>query len=257
MRLAHFITHKDSSIKMAVFALILTMVCLLSSQAGEAQISVSDSVIHFQAGTRPIVNVAVRNSSDSALFVSTVLERSADPGMADSKMVLDDSILVSPKKFSVPAKGERTVRLLLKKPLMETEQLFTLTFAPQEKEFDEDESQKIQVKGRGINLRILSGMAALVFVDPARPNPDLKWTREPGKVVFKNDGNQHVRILFAKACRKDTEGAEECVPSEAKRVYSGKTHEVALADDATLTFSRKNGASGDLEAIEIPPLSAK
>ena len=232
--------------------LIICLLLFMGASPLWAQISLNDSVLHLKFGSRPVVNVAVRNASDQVMYVQAASELIIDPSDPDSKGAPDDQLILSPKKFSVPAKGERTVRVLMKKIPEDVEKVYRLTFAPQDQGFDAEVQGK-SVGGKALAVKVLTGMGALLFVDPVNPKPDLHWERKSGKVVFSNTGTQHVRVMFAKACIGDKEA--DCKALEARRIYPGMTYEWAVDDRAKVTFYRKNGASGETTEVVLEPLT--
>ena len=220
-----------------------------------AQITVSDVIVHMQAGKRPIKNIAVRNSADEVLFVTVSATRLLDPSEQNSPEVPADDLLVSPRKFSIPAKGERTVRLVMKKLPEDMEHVYTVSFAPTDRAFDDAATVRKDLEGRNIAIRVLTGMGILLFVDPRHPRSDFSWERQSGKVIFRNTGNQHVRLLFGEGCPVDNQD-QKCLPLPGRRIYGGKTIEVPVADELLVKYSFRRGVSGDYEDIKLEPLTA-
>ncbi len=227
---------------------------LAGTTSALAQISLSDTILHLKTGTRPIINLVVRNSSSEILYISSVAEVVLEPGNPKSTSVIDEDLLVSPKKFSVAGNGERTVRILLKKQPAEIEKLYRLSFIPQDQAFEGAGETKI-FKNRKISVKVLSGMGALLFVDALRPNPQLSWTREKGAIVFHNSGNQHVRLMFGKQCMPGAD-PENCKGIDAKRVYAAQTVRIEVDDQSTVTFFRRDNLDGTGKEITIAPLGS-
>ena len=233
-------------------ALVLMMAMIHCPPAALGQVSVSDTIVHFASGKKPTINVAVRNSAPDAVYVTAGALLLVDPSVDQTKTAPADNLLVSPKKFSIPGRGERTVRLLLRKRAPEKEQVYRVSFSPQERKFEEGEEER-QKEG-GIRLRILTGMGMLVFVDPAKPQSDLRWERKDGKIVFSNLGNVHVRLVDGKSCSEDK---KDCIDLPSRRVYGGQTVEMPAPDNTILTFVSREGPSGDFRSLEVPALVNK
>jgi P pilus assembly chaperone PapD len=178
--------------------------------------------------------------------------RSSTQVVEDNKQVSTEDLIFSPKRFAIDPKGERTVRLLLKKPPSDKERVYRVVFRPSDRGFGttlEGESQ-----GRKTVLKVLTGMGILVYVDPRAPKEDFSWEREGGKVVFQNDGNIHVRLFKLRHCPTANEKDEEgCVQIPPRRVYGGKTHEIDVPPDRFVLFVKRVGASGEWESQIIPP----
>jgi len=231
-----------------IASFLLFLLAVLPQQVG-AQISVSTVLVHFDARERPVHNIAVTNASGSPLYVTVSIEKIEQPGEEGSPASPSEDILISPKRFSVPGKSSRTVRLLLRKRPEELEQVYRVVFSPEERGFGESELN-FETQGKGAILRILTGMGVLVFVDPPNAKSELSWSRDGGTIRFKNEGNLHTRLINGKACIGES---DECQDLRARRVYGGREYEVRVPADATVTYTIREGTSGDYQTITIPP----
>jgi len=241
-----FLTKHEQSY-MKFFKVILILSCILVPRA-EAQISVNDVIVQFKAGERPVQNIVVKNSSPDVFYVTATCEELTEPSEDKSPLVATEDILISPKKFSIDGNSERVIRMLHRKPADDKERVYRVAFVPQEKEFGEAIVR--QDRDRRTMLRVITGMGILVFVDPAKPLSDLKWTRDGDTIKFYNAGNQHVRLSDGKAC--DSEGVG-CTDIPTRRVYGGKEYVVSAPKTKTLYFTRRDGPSGDFKSIVIAP----
>lgn len=233
---------------------VLGIACFLlaagAARCASAQITVNDVILSFKAGERPLQNVIVSNSSDDVFSVSVTVERYIAPYDPQRGFEPSTDLLASPKQFSIEGKGQRTVRLLLKKQPPEQEAVYRVSFTPKAGSLDQE--PKDLVGNRKAMLRIITGMGVLVFVDPQAPHPDLKWRREGDKLIFHNDGNVHVRVTDGRACNSD---GTDCEDLPSKRVYGGMTFEVPVSNKKVVTYTKRDGASGPFEKIEIAPAS--
>ena len=212
-----------------------------------AQISVGESILHFKAGQRTVQNVTVRNGSEDVMYVTVSSDLIMNPQITEPQSQPAKELYVSPKKFSVPPNGERTVRVVLAQVPKENEQVYRITFAPEDRGFGDEVEHTSE--GRKAVLRVLTGMGILVFADPLNPKPDLVWERLPGKLIFENKGNVHVKLALGKAC-KVLDSA--CRDLPAKRIYGGSRYEYDVDDSERIVFEKKEGATGNPSELVIP-----
>jgi len=229
-------------------ASLLTLIIIICfAQSAAAQISVSSVMVHFKFGERPVQNLVVKNSSPDVLYVTVSVEELLEPFSEQSPRAPTESLIISPKRFSIDGANERVIRMLNKLPPGDKERVFRVAFVPQDRGFAESVERSTQ--GRQTVLKVLTGMGVLVFVDPAAPKGLLKWERAGGRLRFWNEGNRHVRVMEGKAC--GTDGAN-CTPLASRRVYAGREHVVEVPDDKTVTYTRREGPSGEYETLVIP-----
>jgi len=245
----HLLLPRNPTLKNGLWGLLCVILTgSLFAAPASAQISVNDVIINFKAGERPVENLIVKNSSPEVFYVTASCDEIVEPSQDQSAIKPTDDVIVSPKRFSIDGENERVVRLLRKKAPDDRERVYRVTFVPQEKNFAE-EQQHVEA-GRKTKLRVLTGMGLLVFVDPKNAKADLKWERRNDEILFKNDGNLHVRLLEGKACDSEGVGCEE-LPS--RRVYGGRDFIVKVNPKKTVYFNRRDGASGDFKSLVIPP----
>jgi len=215
-----------------------------------AQISVSSVLVHFQSTERPVHNITVSNSATAPLYVTVNVEQVLEPGVEGGKAEESEDILVSPRRFSVPGSGQRTVRLLLRnRPGPEDqERVYRVIFSPEERGFGESDIGTEKLR-QGTIIRVLTGMGVLVFVDPPNASSKLSWEREGSKITFTNNGNLHVRLLNGKACVAE----DKCEDLRVRRVYGGREYQVTVPENATVTYNLREGTSGEYQTISIPP----
>ena len=178
------------------FLFVLAVAVLFQTASAFAQISVDKVILTFSETDQPVKNILVRNAASDAMFVVVTATKVLNAGLPDESIVPTDEILVAPKRFSVPGRGERTVRLLLRQKSGELEQPYRLSFIPEARDLTDEE--KAAANGKS-TLRVLTGVGILVFAQPRQPTPKLVWDREPNKLTFRNEGN--VNILVDKITR--------------------------------------------------------
>lgn len=214
-----------------------------------AQVTVSTVIMTFQAKGRPVQNVMVGNSADGPVYVSASVEKVLDPATGGRNSEPSDNILVSPKAFSIEPRGNRAVRLLIRKPPTTGEEVYRVVFTPQDREFGTE--IKKTVGGRTASIRVLTGMGVLAFVEPPNPKGNLEWERRDDLITFTNSGNVHVELGEGTACKGDS-----CSSVKRKRVYAGTTYEVPVPGDTTVSFVARTGSAGVYENFVIEPLRA-
>lgn len=215
-----------------------------------AQISVNNVIAHFKYGQRPVQNVTVGNAADTVTYVTVNVKVAPDPSKDRGNLVETNDLLVSPKNFSVEPNGQRTVRLLLKTPVTDKEQLFEVSFVPQDRGFGKEVVQEIE--GRRTMLRVLTGMGMLVFVDPKDPKADLKWERNSSSITFFNKGNIHIYLGDGRSCANKDE--TDCPILPSTRLFAGQQFEVKVPGDRVVTYLINEGASGEYKKITIDPV---
>ncbi len=221
--------------------------CVLVPRLAVAQISLSDVIVHFKAGERPIRNVTVRNQSEDPIFVTVEADQVFDPGADKPDRKPTEKLLVAPRMFSIDANGERTVRVLLKQPSKETEEIYRVKFLPQLRDFDvEKDSRRVQKT----MIKVLTGMGVLIFSDPAKPVSKLTWERKGNTITFTNEGNRNIRISEGEVC----DGSGTCTPIPGRRIYAGYSFEVDAPSDRVVKYLKQDGYDGNIEIITVDPV---
>ena len=230
-----------------IFSILVCLQAVVFPCTAKAQISVDNVIVHLALGSRPVHNVIVNNSSEQTAYVQVEVKEIPHPAENAGETIATDALLASPKAFSIEAKGQRTVRLLLKTPPQEQERVFRVGFVPQDRGFGE-EFESVS-SGRKTLIRVLTGMGILVFADPIKPRADLKWERSGENLIFKNDGTIHVYLGDLKSC--STPNLCEKLPS--KRLYAGETYKISIPKENTVSLLRQEGPSGEYQKLTIDP----
>ncbi len=238
---------RNTFLNLAGFLVVGLLMAL--PENGFTQVTVDYAILHFKFGQRPVQNVVVGNSSDRVIYVTATVEEVLDPEAGGNKSQPTDTLLASPKTFSVEANGQRTVRLLLRQIPADKEKVYRVIFSPQDRGFGQEVRQDIG--GRVAVIRVLSGMGVLLFADPVNPHTALSWVRTADSIVFKNDGNVHVQLAEGKSCAPDNNG--DCTTLDAKRIYGGSSYEIKVPENRRVTYLRRDGVSGEYQALTIEP----
>lgn len=226
--------------------LAITTFCFVG--VSEAQVTVSGVFFSIDFGKRPLRNVTVGNASEAPLYVSVVVEEIANPWEKEFTSTPSADLIASPKNFSIPTKGERQVRLLLRSAMSDKERVFRVAFSPTDNGFGQEVTSS--AGGRKAMIKVMTGVGILVFVDPVNPVSKVSWVRTDKQITFTNIGNRHAHLTNGKACNKD--GAE-CTSLAARRLYGGREFVVDVPESKVVTYLKREGVSGDFEQIEIAP----
>lgn len=190
----------------------------------EAQIFADKSIFYWSEASPPVRNLALRNSADQPLMVEVKIVEVLNPGTPEEKLEPSEDVLASPKRFSVPAKGERTVRLLRRGAHGQNERVFRISFVPKASDdATENAGKSVPIPGTSGVLKVLTGVGILVFSQPAVEDAHLVVERRENSVLLRNEGNVNIAILKLRRCVKPDEGCEEVIP---KRLYPGNSFEV-------------------------------
>jgi P pilus assembly chaperone PapD len=243
----------------------LIIIALGMCQRSEAQVGVSNILFNFKASERPIQNVVVTNSATSPVYVSVAVEEIVDPRTNPLTVTPSEDVLVSPKNFSIEARGQRTVRLLVRKPSTDVERAYRVYFIPQDRG-DSAEGYEHTVAGRTAVIKVATGMGILVFVEPKVPQPSLQWVRTSTGIDFVNNGNIQVYLGDGNSCPPGVEpppissreqSAQDnhrgCVALPSKRIYAGTSFSAQLSPDRAAVWLKKIGGGGEYEKLIIPP----
>ncbi|NMC63581.1 MAG: molecular chaperone [SAR324 cluster bacterium] len=242
------------------YSLIIVIVSTLLPFASFAQVSIASAIVAFQSGGKPFLDVGVSNSSEKPIYAVSELVRIKDPANKDSEVEETDDILVSPKRISIGPKSSRTVRLLLRKGLSDEERVYRLVFNPQDKLPEPDGTAETEAQRKQAVLRVVTTVGMLAFVEPKVLNVDFNWTFEGSKVIFKNNGNIHMRLYAPLLCPDDQKGkgseveVEKCKKIDSFRVYPGHSREVEIEPGYFLRFQKRIGEEKEvaIEEISIP-----
>lgn len=248
---------------------LFLIAAIMLAEAASAQVNVNNVIFTFAAGARPVQNILVTNSSANPVYVSVSTEAMIDYTSDPIKTAPTEDIVVSPRKFSIEGKGQRTVRILLKKAPGDIERGYRVYFVPQEGEFD-TQTVTSSDKGRIAVIKVATGVGVLVFADPIERKVKFETARDSTGITFTNAGNIQVYLGDGKACPTEvpfpaigattTETEKDvgrCTDVPSQRVYPGKAFRVSVAPTNAVRFLSRVGSAGDYEPLIVPAFATK
>lgn len=221
-----------------------------------AQLIVTDVIYTFRAAEKPVHNVKVKNSGKEAIYVSVEVNQVTRAGFPDEQRIQSKDLIASPHRFSLAPDADRTVRLLLRKPLVDTEAVYRVRFVPQARPFELEEARGA-VKQMG--LRVLTGIGMLIFVEPKKPQAGLQWERTGAAIHFKNTGNVNIYLADPRACsdmslsspKTGLQGVECEKLRTFGRLYPENERTIKVPAGKTVVISKRVGEVQ--EEVIIPP----
>lgn len=223
------------------FILFLTILPCLN-QPVAAQITVNQAVFHFRPGAKPYQNVQVVNHSNEVLHVNVEATEMINPGATDEQRVPSEDLIISPRRFSIEAKGSRTVRILIARSPSDKESVFRARLLPQSKKPGGAEKKLGRVSTR---IKVLTGAGILLFQHPLESIAKLDWERSRTDVVFTNSGNRNVLLYDGESCI-----GSKCQAITAMRLHPGNVWSVKAGPRTTLKFKKEVGDSTEDLIIE-------
>lgn len=228
---------------------ILSLSAAILPRCVMAQVSVDRVIVSFAAADRPVQNVIVNNGATEPLLISISVNEVENPGRPDERRVPTEDLIVSPKRFSIEAGGQRTVRLLMKRAPTDTERVYRAKLEPQANELNEsDPKNSSDTKTK---LKVLFSVGMLLFAEPRDPKPMLTWDRRSsGGLSINNTGNVNILLEEGQSCERPD---ESCTPlrTAAQRVYPGQSWEVSVPSGRFISFRKK--VKEQFETLVIPP----
>jgi P pilus assembly chaperone PapD len=152
-------------------------------------------------------------------------------------------LIVSPRRFSIQGKGQRTIRVLLKKPLGQDEQVYRVKLTPKFQGFPGENQSSAEKKTQ---LRIITTVGLLILADPLEAKPELVWERKGDNIIIKNQGNSNIYLDQGESCSS----AGACKPLPANRLYAGNTWTVTAPEGQKVSFQSKSSTGYEKIAIE-------
>ncbi|SED86535.1 pilus assembly protein [Pseudomonas coleopterorum] len=201
--------------------LLLTLLAVLAPCVHAAPELNIGSMYEYLEGTRSTALKRIYNSGDGTAFVKvTVAELvyGADGKVQEVSMdglpTEQRTLIASPARLIVPAKGMQQVRLLFRGERTQ-ERYFRLRFIPvlpdKQDSFGltaEETRQYGESLKAGVN--ILAGYGAVVFVKPTQTRYDSDVVQEPGRFAIPNRGNATVVLDHFNDC--DSSGRDCTTP---------------------------------------------
>ncbi|THB71784.1 MAG: molecular chaperone [Gammaproteobacteria bacterium] len=226
---------------------ILAMTC---SSIATANITLSQAIIVFQPGERPIHTIEVINIDDKRTFaVKTNVVEVTNPGGQDQVSEKSRSLVVAPNAFEVAAQNTRNVRLMLRKRnKSDIEKVYRVTFTP-----EAPSRTVVEEKPDGIKTKIdiIVGMGALILVPPQEIKYKLEASREGAKLSFVNNSNISTEIQPRTICKTE----DKCFRFNGTRIYPGRSWEYQLPDGfEKVGLALSVRAAGKYSAVEFAPI---
>ena len=215
---------------LSVLLLVVYVLVPLDAFCLEAGVTVDGGHRYFRAGEVPVKNIVVTNNHKSPLNFETRIDLLINPGSTKSGEVTEreaapDDFIFAPKLFRLNPGESRQVRMVLAKPLDDSEKAYSIGFQPIEIP-DEDGGVSDEQVSMGVGFIITNGM--LVMVSPKKPEVKISYTRDESKIYIKNDGNISVDMRRRPNVCFDDSG-EDCMTLPGKRIYPGDTFELEMA----------------------------
>lgn len=197
------------------------------------QISVNTVVMTMSPDKPPVRNIVVTNNGDEVLGVTVKARKVTAPGTSNEQQEETSEILVAPQRFSLPGKGERVVRLLVRAKAEERENTYRLSFIPETREDETAQGQAASTPKTA--LKILTGVGVLVFVEPPKISSKLLWKRMGDKVVLQNQGNVNVLVDEISICQQEN----TCRDASGKRLYPGQEYALQVSPSERLSVRKR------------------
>lgn len=199
--------------------------------------SVDRVYVAFETGARPVQNVVAKSRHDKPLYITAGAQRVLNPGTARQTIEPTEDLVVSPRRFELEPGGERTLRLLLKKPAASDEVVYRIVLLPQADSF---ERQIIDVKMNG-ELRkvdVITGLVMNVVSRPAQPSLKITWKVDGEELIVTNAGNTEVLLESGQFCPEEQ---EQCYPVPSKRLYAGNSFGLRVPEPGVFRFMKRHG----------------
>jgi len=180
-----------------------------------AQVAVSKMILDMPYDRPPVANVDVYNTDElRPLRVEVVSRYMSKPEDDADEGTTEGALLVSPRAFTIPPKGQRTIRLVLRERPTDKEKVFRLALIPKATEDSTEDSLESQGQKKtqeGLKLRILFGVGLLIFATPKDKQVTFAWYSKDNKVFIKNQGTVNALLVSAKICKSQDKCEEKQV----------------------------------------------
>jgi P pilus assembly chaperone PapD len=239
--------------KMNFRFLPLSLLILGFATTASAQLSVDKMLFNIDYKSLPVVNVQVFNTDkENAMRVDIVSLKMTHPENDKDLGTKEGALIVSPKSFSLPAGGQRTVRLLLREKPKDLEEVYRVNFLPVAEDASKIKTQQVGINnGPTVGIKVLTGIGLLIFADPPQKNPAISWSYKNGNMVLKNSGNVNYFVNQIEVCSgngncKPRSEENSLYPSEElKFPWDGKSEvrltRTMLEEKAKLKIKSQNG----------------
>ncbi len=202
--------------------IVLALLGLIFSLACHAGIHVIPSELEFSSQSLK-KDVLVINEGDKTAYVAVTPYIMQNPGRKSEKKVYQpdpgqSGMLVTPTRLIIPPHQQRYVRLLMIKPLDDTERIYRVNFIPQSGKLIPGPLRPKTGKP-ALGIHVITGYGILVTSRPGQLKPKLSVKRKGHKLTVKNIGNTSLILKGGQQCASN----KKCFKLPYKRLYAGNT----------------------------------
>jgi len=204
---------------------LATIIFFMSSVVAFAQITVSKSILEFSANNL-IEDVDIVNSASHKIFLKMSVAQIMNPETATPERVeLTDprtaAVLVSPTQLVVLPGERKRIRIILRKPPVQKDDIYRLAVKPFIGEVDMSANEGKKASA----LKVLLGYDLLLLARPVDATARLNVIRTDTRITFENTGNTNLLLRKMLQCNAEGEDCEELRPN---RLYAGEVHQIDL-----------------------------
>lgn len=230
--------------------LCLALCCLPLATQAAPELNVGALYDYLDSGKTTLLK-RIRNGGDTTAFVKvSVAELVYDEeGVArevdlEAVDLAERSLVISPPRLIVPARGMQAVRLLYRGK-RDQERYFRLRFIPVLPENNdgfalgetEAEAYRDSLKA---GVQLLAGYGTLLFVRPAEVRFQTPVRHENGKLTVVNQGNATVVLDHFRQCQAL---GESCAPATKHHLLPGRTRAFGGEQGQVFQFELHEGES--------------
>lgn len=213
---------------------------LLAASPAKAELVLSQLIVDFQPGSKPIDDVEIWNDSPDRSFVSIEPREIIDPSLPSQGVRRDPDpeklgLLVAPTRMILEPGERKLIRIAVLSSDRSSEHVYRVTVKPVAGPIRSDDS----------GLKLLIGYDLLVLVRPSQPIPRITGIRTGRRLTFSNSGNVSVEIVDGRQCNSP---GSNCVDLPGKRLYPGASWSVELQSDMPAEYSLKSPGKIDRRA---------
>jgi P pilus assembly chaperone PapD len=205
---------------------------LPASDFAFAGISVSDAIVDFAPGSRPVRDILVRNHDKHPAYIEITARKILNPGLQPEQAEPLDKkstdMIISPQKAVIPPGGRKTIRVVSRHGTVDRDVIYRATITPV------NVPDKPNAK---IGVKIVVAYGLLIIVRPAKPTPKLDARRTGKTLAFTNAGNTNIELLTGKQCPPGVTDESKCQKLSGERLYAGLSTTVSLPFDAPVEFT--------------------
>ncbi|MDE0724782.1 MAG: hypothetical protein OSB62_08830 [Alphaproteobacteria bacterium] len=189
--------------------------------AAFAQVTISDSIIHFEKGQK-YQTLYVRNLSHYKTFtVNTVALEVISPGDPKTELKPVTDLFAAPSRFIIQPRSEIPLKIFYNRDdAIDSQKVYKLRFIPQ--------MEALKPEGNSQLITVITGVGALIFVEPDDKKPKISWEREGNVITLLNEGNVNVEVLRKDICH--SKKPEICHFLSGKRLYQNGSYQFVLPE---------------------------